>query len=71
MPILTLLKLFLSLASSLAEYAKTKQLMEAGANEAILMGIRDADEAINRANSARFGKLPDVAEDSANRDNTK
>ena len=53
MNIVGLLKLILSLASTLAEYAKNKQLMDAGASEAILKGVRDADDAIRRADSAR------------------
>lgn len=65
-----ILKAILSLAATLAEYFKNKQLMDAGAAQAVLKGIRDADDAIARANAARNNadSLP-VSDDPANRDN--
>lgn len=70
MNIVAIIKLLLSLASSIAQYAHDKRLMDAGANEAILKGISDANDAITRANSARnnASQLP-VSEDKNNRDN--
>lgn len=53
MNILSIIKLFLSLASSLAQYAHDKQMMDAGAAESVLKGLNDANDAINRANAAR------------------
>lgn len=69
MPILTLLKLFLTLASTFAKYAADKQLLEAGENKAILDGLKYANDAIARANAARAdaNKLP-VEADPYNRD---
>jgi hypothetical protein len=70
MPIVTLIKLFLSLASSIAQYAHDKQLMDAGAAKSVLEGIQNANDAIARASVARANadKLP-VNEDPNNRDN--
>jgi hypothetical protein len=70
MGITAIIKLFLTLASAMAEFAKTKRLMDAGAAEAVLKGVRDADDAINRANIARANadKLPSD-NDPNNRDN--
>lgn len=70
MPILSIIKLFLALVSSLANYAHDKQLMDAGASEAILKGLRDADDAITRARIAgdNANKLP-VSTDQDNLDN--
>lgn len=69
MPILTLLKLFLTLASTFAKYAADKQLLEAGENKAILEGIQNANDAIARANIVRANssKLP-IDKDPNNRD---
>jgi len=70
MPILTLLKLFLTLASSIAKYAHDRQLMEAGAAQSVLEGIKNANDAIARATIARnnIDSLP-ITKDDANRDN--
>jgi hypothetical protein len=67
-----ILKIVLGLASKLAEYVKNKQLMDAGASEALLKGLRDADDAIARANSARANvdSLP-VESDPQNRSRSK
>lgn len=69
MPIISLIKLFLTLASTFAKYAADKQLLEAGENKAILEGIQNANDAIARASIARYNasKLP-VSEDPNNRD---
>ena len=69
MIVLTFIKLFLALADSLSKYARDKQLMDAGAAEAVLKGVNDANEAISRANRARNGELPDTSDDENNRDN--
>jgi len=50
---LTLLKLLLSIASAVASYAERRQMLEAGAAQAVLKGVRDADSAIARARAAR------------------
>lgn len=70
MNIVAFFKLVLGLASKLAEYISNKQLMDAGASEAVLKGLRDADEAIARADSARanYDSVP-VASDPQNRSN--
>lgn len=71
MPILTLLKLFLTLASTFAKYAADKQLLEAGENKAILEGLQYANDAIKRADSARanIDELS-ISDDKSNRDNS-
>jgi hypothetical protein len=70
MPIVTLIKLFLSLASSLAQYAHDKQMLDAGAAQSVLKGIEDANTAIASANDARAhaDSVP-VSKDPNNRDN--
>jgi len=50
---LGLLKVLVSLVSSIAQYMHDKQLLEAGAAQSVLKGLQDANEAIKRANSAR------------------
>lgn len=67
---LTLLKGLVSLVTSIANYFRDKRLMEAGAAEAILKGLNDANDAIARASVARSNadKLP-VESDPNNRDN--
>lgn len=50
---LAILKLLLVLASTVAKYYQDKQLLEAGAAQAILESINNANETINRANIAR------------------
>lgn len=64
------LKYVLALASKLAEYVTTKRLMDAGASEVILKGIKDAQDQIDRANVARakYDELP-VDKDPNNRAN--
>jgi hypothetical protein len=70
MPIVTLIKLFLSFASTLAQYAHDKQLMDAGAAKSVLEGIQNANDAVARANDARnsANSVP-VDKDPNNRDN--
>lgn len=71
MPWLTLLRLFLSAASSIAELVKNKQLMDAGAAKAVLRGIKEADDAIRKARDARANVSHDpdsVRDDPHNRD---
>lgn len=65
MNIVSIIKLVLSLASSLAQYAHDKKLMDAGAAQSVLEGLKNANEAIYRANAARAdaAKLPDNPED--------
>lgn len=65
-----LIKFLLALVSSIAKYAADKQLMDAGAAQSVLEGIKNANNAIARANDARsnFDKLP-VDKDESNRDN--
>ena len=72
MNFVAILKLVLGLASKLAEYISNKRLMDAGASEAILKGLRDADDAIARADRARadFDSVP-VDSDPQNRRNRK
>ena len=68
---LTLIKALLSIASSLAQYAQQRQLLEAGRAQAILGGIREAEDAIDRARAARAGVRHDddsVQSDPDNRD---
>lgn len=71
---LTLLKLLLSIASAIASYAERRQMLEAGAAQAVLKGVRDADEAIARARAARDAVRDDpdsVRDDPYNRDGWK
>lgn len=50
---MAILKILLSLASSVAQYMQNKQLLEAGKAQAILQGIKDAREITKTANAAR------------------
>ena len=72
MPWALLLKAFLSIAGSIAKIMEQKQLLDAGAAQAILKGVRDADDAITRAKFARDNadSVP-VDEDQFNRDRDK
>lgn len=58
---LTLLKLLLSIASAVATHVRDKRLLAAGEAEAVLRGVREADDAIRRARAAaaRVDELPD------------
>lgn len=53
MYVVQLIKLFLTLASSLVQYAHDKKLMDAGAAKAVLASVEQANEEIARANAAR------------------
>jgi hypothetical protein len=64
---LSLLKLLIGLAGNLAEYVRQKKLMDAGAAEATLKGLRDADDAIRRAADARAHPVG-LSDDPDNRD---
>lgn len=72
MPAVSILKILLELAKKVASYVRDKQLMEAGAAQAILRGVNDANDAIDRADNARrnYDSLP-VESDPENRDNRK
>ena len=72
MPWALILKAFLSIAGSIAKIMEQKQLLDAGATQAILKGNQDANDAIDRAERARANadSLPDVS-DPLNRDNDK
>lgn len=66
-----LLKLFLTLASSVAKYLNDKQLIDAGAGQAVASILEDALEKIGNANAARNSVSNDtnsVRNDTANRD---
>jgi len=58
---LSLLRLLLSLASAVASHVRDKRLLAAGEAEAVLRGVREADDAIRRARAAaaRVDELPD------------
>lgn len=65
MNILTLIKAFISLASSLAQYAHDKKMMDAGEAQAILEGLKDvqtkmavARDAIANVDSVPLNKDP-------------
>ena len=62
-----LIKVILSLANTLTQYFRDKKLIDIGASAAILKGLRDADNAIKRADSAR-AKPVSMPDDKANRD---
>ena len=65
-----ILKLLLATANSVANYIHDKKLLDAGVALAILEGLKNANEAIVRANRARddADSLP-VSSDPNNRDN--
>jgi hypothetical protein len=65
MNILTLIKAFISLASSLAQYAHDKKMMDAGEAQAILEGLKDvqnkmviARDAVANVDSVPIDKDP-------------
>lgn len=72
MNILTLIKAFISLASTLAQYAHDKKMMDAGEAQAILEGLKDVQNkmAIARDAIANVNSLP-VDKDDANRANKR
>lgn len=52
---LGLIKLLLSAVSQLSRYAADRQLIQAGEHKAIVSGIAEADDAIERARRAAAG----------------
>ena len=69
---LTFIQLLLTIVAQVTEYMNTKNLMDAGAAKAILKGVRDADDAINRAKRARANAdSVSVDDDQFNRDRDK
>jgi hypothetical protein len=70
--IASIIKLFLTLASSLAQYAHDKKMIELGESQAILNGIKDANDAIARAKEAvsKVNELP-IEKDDLNRANKR
>lgn len=50
---LSLLSLLLQLAAAVATHLRERRLLEAGEAEAVLRGVREADDAIARARVAR------------------
>lgn len=70
MNILSIIKLFISLASTLAQYAHDKQMMDAGEAKAIIEGLKDVQNkmAIARDAVSNVDSLP-VDDDPANRAN--
>lgn len=68
---LTLLKLLLSLSSSLADYLGRRQLLKAGEAKAIADNLYDTLQKLNKADAARRAVKHDpdsVREDPDNRD---
>lgn len=51
---LALLRVILGLASSLTDYLRDKQLIEAGEAKAISEGLKNAQNAITKARKARY-----------------
>lgn len=68
----SIIKAILSLASTLAQYAHDKQLMDAGEAKAIIEGLKDVQTkmVIARDAVANVDSLP-VSEDPANRANKR
>ena len=63
--IISIISAVLAIARWLVGYAEQKKWMEAGAAEATLKGLQDADEAIKVANSAREAVRSELARDPA------
>jgi hypothetical protein len=70
--IASIIKLFLTLASSLAQYAHDKKMMQAGAAMAVVEGLKDVQEkmAIARDAIADVDSLP-ISQDPNNRANKR
>lgn len=66
---LTWIKLLATLLSSALQYANNKKLMEAGAAQAALKGVQDAQDAITRADAARTRGMQDDWRDPFDTDN--
>jgi hypothetical protein len=56
---LAILRALLGLASSLTTYLQNKQLIEAGEAQAIVEGLKNAQDAITRARKARRDAVAD------------
>lgn len=56
---LSILKALLGLASGLTTYLQQRQLIEAGQAQAINEGLKNAKEAIHKANAARADAVTD------------
>lgn len=70
MNIISLIKLLVTLASKITEYANNKRLMEAGEAKAILDGLQEAESIIAKAKLARENAHKvDVSKDPMNRAN--
>jgi len=67
--LLTWIKLLATLLSSALQYANNKKLMDAGAAQAALKGVQDAQDAITRANTARTRGMLDDWRDPFDTDN--
>ena len=65
MNVIGLIKVLLSLANTLTQYFRDKKLIDIGASAAILKGLRDADNAIKRANAVK--PVGSVLDDPENR----
>lgn len=63
--IISIISAVLAVARWLVGYAEQKKWMEAGAAEATLKGLQDADEAIKVANSAREAVRSELTRDPA------
>lgn len=70
--IASIIKLFLTLASTLAQYAHDKKMMDVGAAMAVVEGLKDVQEkmAIARDAVANVDSLP-IESDEANRANKR
>ena len=66
---LATLKVLLSLAFIVAKFVKDRQLMDAGEAQAVVDYIKGADDAINRARTARAADSVPARDDPYNRDN--
>lgn len=67
--LLTLAKVFLTLASTVFKHINDKKLMDAGAAQAALKGVQDAQDAITRADAARTRGMQDDWRDPFDTDN--
>lgn len=67
--LLALIQGLISVVAAVAGYLNDKRLMDAGAAEAALKGLRDADSAIARARAAANAPSVPESEDPDNRRN--
>ena len=59
--IISIISAVLAIARALVEYVQQRKWMDAGAAEATLKGIRDADAAIKKGNDARAAARDNAA----------